>query len=493
MSFSSPARPPRMPTGVLKAAVLLMVAGVALAATAPSAHPRSSHFVSPAGGPGGSGSADRPWDLATALGGAGGRVQPGDTVWLRGGTYHGSFRTDLRGSPGQWIVFRQAPGERATIDGTLRAEGAYLAFWGFEIMQSDPTTYGIQANTDHGLFINLVIHDVGTQGISFWTPAVDAEMYGCIIYDNGTHENLDHGTYVHNEDGTKLITDNVFFNNLARGIQIYASPRNPNIRNIRVQGNVSFDNGTISTAVAARENLIFNAPVPTEGMVAIANMLYFAGADGINLRAGRYAPQNNHSIVLQGNYIVGGKIGIEMAEPWNQATVTGNVILGSRDLVSLGGEGLGSRYQWSGNTWGRGASRKGWHYEDSAYDWSDWQAKTGLGGSDTVLPALPTATKIFVRPNRYEPGRAHIVVYNWGQEPEVAVDPAGSLQAGDRYEIRNVQDVFGAPVVSGVYQGAPIRIPMTGVAPPSPMGRALRTPPRTAPAFDVFLLTRSAR
>src|SRR5512135_662711 len=112
MSFSSPVRPPRMPTGVLKAAVLLMVAGVALAATAPSAHPRSSHFVSPAGGPGGSGSADRPWDLATALGGAGGRVQPGDTVWLRGGTYHGSFRTDLRGSPGQWIVFRQAPGER---------------------------------------------------------------------------------------------------------------------------------------------------------------------------------------------------------------------------------------------------------------------------------------------------------------------------------------------------------------------------------------------
>ncbi|MGE5745128.1 MAG: hypothetical protein ACM368_14415 [Gemmatimonadota bacterium] len=451
------------------------------------------HFVSPTGSAAGTGAADQPWDLATALAGAGGRVHPGDTVWLRGGTYRGAFGTKLQGAPGRWIVFRQAAGERATIDGTLRAEGAYLAFWGFEVMQSVPTTYGIQANTDHGLFINLVVHDAGTQGISFWTPAVDAEMYGCIVYNNGTHENLDHGTYVHNETGTKLITDNVFFNNMARGIQIYASPRNPVIRNIRVEGNISFDNGTISTAVAARANLIFNAPVPTEGMVGIGNMLYYAGADGINIRAGRYAPQNNHSLVLQDNYIVGGKVGLEMSEPWSQATVTGNVIVGSRDLVSLGGEGLADSYRWSGNTWARAGGAKGWRYETSAYGWDEWRERTGLGGSDTVLPSLPTTTRVFVRPNKYEPGRAHVVVFNWGREAAVAVDLAGVLRTGDRYEVHNVQDLFGAPVVSGEYQGAPIRIPMTGVIPPAPQGRVLRTPPRTGPAFDAFVVTRSPR
>ena len=477
-----------------QAAIVAMVVGVAQAAAARPAHPRAVYYVAPGGTPAGSGSAEQPWDLATALAGAGGRIQPGDTVWLRGGTYRGAFRTDLRGAPGGWIVFRQAAGERATIDGTLRAEGAYLAFWGFEVMQSAPTTYGIQANTDHGRFINLVIHDAGTQGISFWTPAVDAELYGCIVYNNGTHENLDHGTYVHNEEGTKLIADNVFFDNLARGIQIYASPRNPHIRNIRVEGNVSFDNGTISTAVAARENLIFNAPVPTEGMVAIGNMLYFPGGDGINLRAGRYAPQNNHSIELRDNYIVGGKVGLEMSEPWSQATVTGNVILGSRDLVSLGGEALGDRYRWSGNTWAPpldGGARS-WRYEGSAYSWADWKQHTGLGASDSVLPALPTETRIFVRPNKYEPGRAHIIVFNWGHEQNVAVDLTGVLQAGDHYEVRNVQDVFGAPVASGVYEGKPVRISMAGVAAPAPLGRSLRTPPRTAPAFDAFLLTRSA-
>ena len=49
--------------------------------------PRSStaYYASPAGTPGNDGSRARPWDLATALGGARGMVQPGDTIWLRGG------------------------------------------------------------------------------------------------------------------------------------------------------------------------------------------------------------------------------------------------------------------------------------------------------------------------------------------------------------------------------------------------------------------------
>jgi hypothetical protein len=477
--------------------LVLLVAGFATGAAShrhrltPAADGR--HVVSPTGNAAGTGTDQHPWDLATALAGANGRIHPGDTVWLRGGTYRGTFRTALQGAPERWIVFRQMPGERATIDGTLRADGAYLAFWGFEVMQSTPTTYGIQANTEHGRFINLVVHDAGTQGVSFWTPAVDAELYGCIVYNNGTHENFDHGTYVHNEMGTKLIADNVFFNNLARGIQIYASPRNPVLRNIRVEGNVAFGNGTISTAVAARENLIFNAPVPTEGMVGIANMLYYAGSDGINLRTGKYAPQNNRDIVLRDNYIVGGKVGLEMDEPWMHATVTGNVIVGSRDLVALGGASLSGHYVWSGNTWIADRTAKRWRYEGKPYDWDSWRQHSGLGEADSVSSRLPTATRIFVRPNKYEPGRATIVVYNWSGEREVAVDPDGVLNRGERYEIRNVQALFAPPVVSGLYQGGPIRIPMGGVAPPPSLGRVTRMPPRTGPAFDVFLLTRAPR
>src|SRR5450759_4222902 len=73
-------------------------------------------FVSPDGKSSGDGSMERPWDLATALAGPG-AVQPGDTIWLRGGTYRGGFRSSLSGRKGAPIIVRQYPGERAVIDG----------------------------------------------------------------------------------------------------------------------------------------------------------------------------------------------------------------------------------------------------------------------------------------------------------------------------------------------------------------------------------------
>jgi len=103
--------------------------------------------------------------------------------------------------PGRPIVFPQQRGARATIDGTLRADGSDLVFWGFEITQSNPAggSYGSRRGRNNGRFINLIIHGAGSMGVSFWTPGENAELYGCIVYHNGTHENLDHGVYVHNE------------------------------------------------------------------------------------------------------------------------------------------------------------------------------------------------------------------------------------------------------------------------------------------------------
>src|SRR5438309_1624314 len=47
-------------------------------------------YVSPSGTAGGDGSLANPWDLQTALWGPA-TVKPGDCIWLRGGTYTGSF------------------------------------------------------------------------------------------------------------------------------------------------------------------------------------------------------------------------------------------------------------------------------------------------------------------------------------------------------------------------------------------------------------------
>ena len=53
----------------------------------------------------------------------------------------------------------------------------------------------------------------------------------------------------------------------------------------------------------------------------------------------------------------------------------------------------------------------------------------------------------------------------------------------------NVQDIFGAPIVSGTYPGGPIGIPMNGVTPPQPIGGTPQPPIKTAPNFDAFVVT----
>jgi hypothetical protein len=57
-----------------------------------------------------------------------------------------------------------------------------------------------------------------------------------------------------------------------------------------------------------------------------------------------------------------------------------------------------------------------------------------------------------------------------------------------RYEVRNVQNWFGTPVMSGTYAGGTITIPMGGVAPPAAVGGSPHAPPRTGPDFDVFIV-----
>ncbi len=448
--------------------------------------PNVAVYVAPLGSTSGAGTVSTPWDLATGFACA----LPGDTVWLRGGMYRGGFATALDGTPSTPILFREYPGERATIDGTLRADGSYLTFWGFEIMQSAPTTYGLQANTNAGHFINLIVHDAGTEGISFWTPGENSELYGCIVYNNGTNDNLDHGVYVHNETGTKLITDNVFFDNFARGIQVYASGNNSAIRNVQVVTNVSFNNGSISGDVPSRQNLTISAQVTTSGMAARSNLLYYSpGENGIQMRLGNVDPSNNHDIVVDSNYAVGGAVGLEMRLQWSQATVLGNVLVGdaASEIVSTGGNESG--YQWSGNTYYRDSTGTGWLQNDVPNNFAGWRSATGLGGSDQAIATWPTTTKAVVLPNKYEAGRAFVVIYNFASLAAVDVDLSGVLSAGSRFQIRNVQDVFGTPVDTGTYSGGTIAIPMAGVQPPLPIGRATVQPPRTGPSFDVFLVT----
>jgi len=82
-----------------------------------------------------------------------------------------------------------------------------------------------------------------------------------------------------------------------------------------------------------------------------------------------------------------------------------------------------------------------------------------------------------------------VIIYNWSRQASVSVDLSSVLSVGRRYEVRNVQDLFGAPVASGTFGGGTLSFPMAGITPPTPIGLTSSPSPVTGPDFNVFLVT----
>jgi uncharacterized protein YjdB len=474
------------------------------AITVRQASARAGFYASPTGTSGGDGSSARPWDLATALRGGGGRVQPGDTIWLRGGTYRGAFTSSLNGTAAAPIVVRQYPGERATIDvngwtsDALLVTGAYGVYWGFEIMNTSPdrTTvtpqrpHGVVNDGPHNKYINLVVHD---NGIAFYnySSASDVEIYGCLVYNNGWQaaKGSGHALYIKSDVGPIYLRDNILFSQFAYGVHVYTNAGSGQLNNIHVEGNVSFNNGTISTAgpAAVGANLLMGGQEPIRNSTMIGNMTYFSPGYGqYNVDLG-FQSTLNADLLVQGNYVVGGRRLFEVLY-WQALTVSGNTLIGPERHVVLNDPST-SGQQWSNDTYHRDPSALAWQYAGRDYSLSGWKAATGLGSTDQAVMNLPTATRVFVRPNLYEPGRATVVIYNWGGQSAVSVDLSGVLGVGQRYEVRNAQDFFGAPVATGTFGGGTLSVPLGGVTPPAVIGGSPTAPLKTGPAFDVFIVT----
>jgi cephalosporin-C deacetylase-like acetyl esterase len=70
--------------------------------------------------------------------------------------------------------------------------------------------------------------------------------------------------------------------------------------------------------------------------------------------------------------------------------------------------------------------------------------------------------KAILIPNKYDPTRANVAVYNGAKADKVALDVSTFLKAGERYRLLNPRDLFGKPVLEGKADGALIPIPMAG-------------------------------
>jgi hypothetical protein len=441
-------------------AIVARLAGALfLACAAASA---ADFYVAPNASASGTGTIGNPWKLQTALDQPA-AVDPGDTIWLRGGTYVGHFTSNLNGTSSSPITVKQYPGERATLDGhldssnspTLTVNGSYTWFWGLEVMNSgtNRTTNGSGDIPPPGKgpgfyvggpgtkIINCVVHD-NSEGLDVWEAATDAEVNGNLSYFNGWDDlptrGSGHGIYTQNQTGTKRFYDNILHDGFSYGIHAYAE--GGHLDNIDMEGNISFTNGSLSQVSGYAGNLLLGGLTVAHNPKMISNYAYFpSGGKYTNL--GYSAGCANATVT--NNYFAGGQSFKLVA--CSGVTMTGNTFYGS----------------WAG-------------FSPSSYP------------SNTYYSSRPTGVVTVVRPNAWESGRANIAIYNWDLVSTVSVDVSAVLSVGQGFEVRNAQDFYGAPVLTGTYDGSALVLPMTGLSVATPVGWS--APPPTGPEFNAFVL-----
>lgn len=480
-------------------------------------------YAAPDGTPKGRGTKDSPWDLATALARGPGRteVKPGDTVWLRGGRYAGTFVSELEGRASSPVVVRAAPGERATIDRAgvseekqpaLKVRGPWVWFWGLEVMNSHPerrskSPYtgkdepwrgsGADVYAPHVKFINSVFHD---NGHGIWDKQDGTEVSGCVFYYNGTNKR-EHALYVGNTEGTKRLADNIVFAQGGYGILAHSDSPKSSQRGLHIEGNVVFDNGSLTADDQTTGNIAVGG---VEGVAAervlLKNNYVYSGAlappakdNGVRLG---YEDKTNRDVRLLDNYVAGRR-------PlrvwwWQSVEARGNTFYArgeTLELLTAAGVKPTS-YLWDSNTY-LGGRRGGPRFalDSDTLDFAHWRRATGLDAHSRLVEnesLRPEGVSVFLRPNRHEAGRAHIVVFNWELREQVSVDVSGVLAVGAVYEVRDAQDFFGEPVARGTYTGAPLVLPAAGRRIAPPVGVVERAPQHTSPEFAAYVLLQTS-
>ena len=442
-------------------------------------------FVTPNASPGGVGSIKRPWSLAEALSNPS-NVKPGDTIWLRGGTYNGIFNSYLNGTAAAPIIVRQYPGERATLDGgtantsaVLTVWGSYTWFWGFEITSSSTDRASTQAgpapddlNRPHTAIqnaqqqgsgvgikiINMVIHNCG-QGIGLWQDATNSEAYGNLVYYNGWNapgRTWGHGIYSQNvAPSTRTIRDNIFYANYNYNLQVYGE--NAHLDNHMIDGNIAFWDGAAASPPGGGASMNMGGALSASGN-SLTNNAFYGSPGGGSLDFSR----GNQNVTMTGN--MSGfpltSIDSEKGGAINFGPNSGSVKISDNEFF----------------TWNVAPRFYAWRYPDNTY---------------LIWPSNPTGTWTLVRPNAYEPGRGHVAVFNWSHAASVSVVLSSVLSVGSSYELRNAQDFFGTPVLSGTYAGGAVSIPMAASSVETPAGATAPNP--TGPEFNAFVIVTTRR
>ena len=202
-----------------------------------------------------------------------------------------------------------------------------------------------------------------------WTENTGAEMYGCLVYNVGSNH-WDHGIYVQNQTGTKRVADNIVVNAASHGIHAYGSSRQRILDNITLEGNTIYESGILGGS-AERNILLGGLRVAQNPVVVIE----------LHLLSRHQRRQQQHRLF--------------------------------RGRLERAGEGqrLGRRQRRRPPDVQRRHGHRQLVHRSARSDRHDvaLAVEHGLG------VAADDGQQIFVRKNTYEPGRAHITIYNWAK------------------------------------------------------------------------------
>jgi hypothetical protein len=224
----------------------------------------NSYCVSPCGNDANPGTLDAPWK---SINNSAAKIKPGDTLFVRGGTYIETVFVAVSGSSSAPVNIYAYPNELPVIDGNktlptgdwnglVNLVGEYIHFSGFEVKNTILGNHarGISLWGKHNTVSNCNVHHTQTNGIliqgdygivedskvwqtdqdnaanpgSGWASALSAARGGAnddgitdyaIIRRNVVHDNWGEGLSAYEAKGT-IIEDNIIYDNYAQNFYI---------------------------------------------------------------------------------------------------------------------------------------------------------------------------------------------------------------------------------------------------------------------------------
>ncbi|CUS34878.1 hypothetical protein COMA1_20003 [Candidatus Nitrospira nitrosa] len=227
------------------------------------------------------------------------KLQPGDTLYIRGGTYteQMNFQDPPKtGIANAWLTIAGYPGEAVTLLRTDPVDNSYgpikargnLAYFVFENLildgtnSSNGTAWNLRDGNHHFILRNLEIKNFKSSGLHI--KGSDIHVLNCKIHDNQPPPGIKSRKYgIYFAYGDNVILDgNEIYRNNGGGIHAFPGPiRNAIIRGNRVYDNNSSSESTVPGILVFEDTDYYDGTAIIDGVHLYNNIVYGNGAGGI--------------------------------------------------------------------------------------------------------------------------------------------------------------------------------------------------------------------